>query len=120
MRRLNHRGQALVEFVLILPIFIFLIFLMVDFGRIIYEKNQLETKTSDVVHSLEEGKSYEEIVSLVNQKSDVKVKVDLTYGSDGYLTISLKGEIYLLTPGLNLILGNPYAATSRRVVSYEQ
>ena len=45
----NNKGQALIEFVLILPIFIFLIFLSVDIGRILYAKNHLETKLNDAI-----------------------------------------------------------------------
>ena len=57
----NNKGQALVEFVLILPIFIFLVFLSVDIGRIIYAKNHLESELNETVTLLEDKKSYEYI-----------------------------------------------------------
>ena len=39
---MNRKGQALVEFVLILPIFILMLFAIVDFGMILSKKNELE------------------------------------------------------------------------------
>jgi len=41
---MNKRGQALIEFVLILPLFIFLLFAVYDFGMIFSVKNTLEKK----------------------------------------------------------------------------
>ena len=36
---MNKRGQALIEFVLVLPVLLLLIFAFIDFGRIIVCKN---------------------------------------------------------------------------------
>ena len=44
----NKKGQALVEFVIILPIFILLVFCLIDFGRIISIKNDLENKHKNI------------------------------------------------------------------------
>ena len=38
---MNKRGQALVEFVIILPIFIFMLLSIMDIGRIIYFQNEM-------------------------------------------------------------------------------
>ena len=38
----NNRGQALVEFILILPVFLMIILCMIDFGKIFYEKYALQ------------------------------------------------------------------------------
>ena len=45
----NNKGQALVEFVIILPVMLLLIFSIIDFGIVIYEKNNLENVISDAV-----------------------------------------------------------------------
>ncbi len=42
----SSKGQALIEFVIILPVFLMLIFAIIDFGRVIYEKNMLENVVS--------------------------------------------------------------------------
>jgi len=38
----NNKGQALVEFIIILPIFLLLIISIIDFGNIISKKYSLE------------------------------------------------------------------------------
>ena len=38
--KINRKGQALIEFVLILPVLIMLIFGFIDLGRIILENNR--------------------------------------------------------------------------------
>ena len=45
---MNRKGQALVEFVLILPVFIFLLFAVYDFGMIFNTKNKLENDSTDI------------------------------------------------------------------------
>ena len=46
---MNRKGQALVEFVLILPVFILILFAIVDFGTILSKKNELENDSMDIV-----------------------------------------------------------------------
>ena len=43
----NKKGQALIEFVIILPVMLLLVFCLIDFGMVIYEKNNLENIVSD-------------------------------------------------------------------------
>ena len=49
---MNRKGQALVEFVLILPIFIMILFSIVDFGIIFNKKNELENISIDIINLL--------------------------------------------------------------------
>ncbi len=46
----NNRGQALVEFVLVLPVLLLLIFALIDFGRIIVCKSHLEGVMNEVTN----------------------------------------------------------------------
>lgn len=115
---LNKKGQALVEFVLILPIFIFLIFLGIDFGRIIYAKSNLENKTSDIINLFQEnnkGNADFEIPSeLIGD-----MKIEFVYKNDHYAEIKLIDSVELFTPGLNLIIGDPFKIEAKRVIPYE-
>ena len=115
----NNKGQALIEFVLILPIFIFLIFLSVDIGRILYAKNHLETKLNDAIELLEEKKSYDEVVDLLNQDSSSKIQLDIKYKENKYATVKVIERVDILTPVLNLILSDPYEVYTTREVIYE-
>ena len=45
----NNKGQALVEFIIILPVIILLIMCIVDFGNIISNKYKLENDLDTVV-----------------------------------------------------------------------
>ncbi len=115
----NNRGQALVEFVLILPIFIFLIFISVDIGRIIYTKNYLETRLDETVELIEEKKNYDEVLKVLNKNNNSDFKLSIKYKENKYATVKLIKEVYLLAPGASLILDNPYSVYVTREVAYE-
>ena len=70
---MNRKGQALVEFVLILPIFIMILFSIVDFGMIFNKKNELENISIDIINLLNNNNKIEEI-----QKEYPKVDIKLT------------------------------------------
>lgn len=121
----NRRGQALIEFVLVLPILIMLLFSIIDFGTILVRKSQLENKINDayeVAKSTADGVDlYEKIKSAVNEDPDIKIDVELVFSNDSdYMTIRLTSDVKTITPGLNLILGYPYKATAERVINYAQ
>jgi hypothetical protein len=48
MRRDAHRGQALAEFAIVLPIFLLLILGVVDFGRAIYQYNGVSQAAREI------------------------------------------------------------------------
>lgn len=116
----NNKGQALIEFVLILPIFIFMLFAVVDIGRIIYTKISLESEITDVVDLLEEDKNYDEIVKELNKNKSSKIELTLNYKDDKYVKIKLSNKLKFMTPGLNKILGNPYEVYSEKEALYEK
>jgi len=43
----DERGQALVEFALVIPIFLLLIFGLIDFGRVVYTNNAVSQAAQD-------------------------------------------------------------------------
>ena len=103
---MNRKGQALVEFVLILPIFIMILFVVVDFGMILNKKNELENVSVDVVNMLKNNITLEEIKS---SYSDIDIDVSK---KDKYLNVVISEDVNILTPGLNRVLGDPYKAVS--------
>lgn len=48
----KSRGQAMVEFALVLPIFLFMVFAFIDGGRWIYTQNALTNATHDAVRGI--------------------------------------------------------------------
>ena len=99
----NNRGQALVEFVVILPIFLLLILSVIDFGNIISKKYSLENDIDTVSDMYEDGK-YEEINSYIKEK-DIKI----SYENDNEFTsINLSKDVNIISPMVNLIFGKTY------------
>ena len=103
----NKRGQALVEFILILPILLLLVFAIFDFGRILLCKMHLENVMNEVT-SLDESKIENYL------KKDNEYDISYTIKKDIYETITLESKINLITPGLKSILKNPYTVKIER------
>ena len=117
---LDKKGQALIEFVLILPILIMLIFAVIDFGRIFVNKNELETSLGIIDDIDRDSIDYDTLYDEINKNATSKIDVSLQEDNEGYLTVTLQRNIDLITPGLNLIITSPYPVTATRVIKYEQ
>jgi len=112
---MNKKGQALVEFIIILPVLIMLFFGAVDFGRIVIRKNELESITSDVVKLYKEGSSYEKIESFLKENNENNT-ISIKNKDNEYVEFELQSEMTFVTPGLGKILGEPYIVKSKRVI----
>ncbi len=110
---MNNKGQALVEFVLILPIFIIILFTIIDFGIIINTKNTLENDSIDIVELIKKDEDIEKIKSLY-KNINITITID-----NNYKRISLEEPVKINTPGLNRILSNPYMVKIERVIYNE-
>jgi Flp pilus assembly protein TadG len=110
---MNRKGQALVEFVLILPVFIFLLFAVYDFGMIFNTKNKLENDSTDIALLYKNGTSIDEIRNMYP-----KINIEVTNEND-YDNVIIKGNVKIITPGLNRILGNPYKVYVKRYIPHE-
>ena len=99
----NNRGQALVEFIIILPIFLLLVISVIDFGNIISKKYSLENDIDTISDMYKENK-YAEINTYTQEKN---IKVSYT-NEDDLLNISLSKEVNIISPMLNLIFGKTY------------
>ena len=110
---MNRKGQALVEFVLILPVFLFLIFAVYDFGMIFNKKNTLENTSTDIVELYKNGKTLDEMVAIYPN-------FDITIiSANDYDEIKISDKVKIITPGLNRIMGNPYVVEVKRYIPHE-
>ena len=107
MNKSNKKGQALVEFVLILPIFLMIIFAVIDFANVFYQKNELETVLDQVVEEVKNNKP-------VNTEVNYDV---IDYGTTKKIVISK--DIDLVTPFSNIFFSNPYTIKTERVITSE-
>ena len=117
MKKKNQAGQALVEFIIILPIFIFMILAVIDIGKILYFQNNLESRMDEVITIYNSTKNYDETLKKYDVDNDIKLEVNNK--DQEYVEFLLKKEIDIVTPGLNLIFKNPYSVTVNRVIYYE-
>lgn len=109
---MNRKGQALIEFVLILPVLIFILFSVIDFGMIYNKKNSISNDSLDIVNLFKNGTSIDEIEKIYDDAS-----IDVS--NDGkYYTFKITTSVNLITPGLNKILGDPYVIDVERVIPY--
>ena len=109
---MNNKGQALIEFILILPIFLFILFAIIDFGIIFNSKSNLESTSADVIDLFNNGTPINEIQQIYKDNF-------INISSNGnYYTLTITASIDLNTPGLNRILGDPYIINVERVVPY--
>ena len=108
---MSRKGQALVEFIIILPIFLILVLGVIDMGKILYNKTMLEGAMSEVVSMYEAGDSSSEILD----KLDIAASLDIK-AEDNYTIFYLVKDV---TPGLNLIFDNPYEISVSRSISNE-
>lgn len=107
---MNRKGQALVEFVLILPVFLLILFAVVDFGMILSTKNELENISVDVVSMI---KNNDNIIDINNHYPDTTIEIK----EEGeYIRVIIYEEIDVMTPGLNRVLGDPHKIKVERVI----
>ncbi len=110
----NNKGQALVEFIIILPIFILLIMSIIDFSNIIYKKITLENNI-DIVSDLYKDSKYDEINKYVSDKN-----IDISYkNNDDMIVISLSKDINIISPIVSIIIGEYYKVNVEKSIYNE-
>ena len=112
----SNRGQALVEFVIILPITLILIFCIIDFSRVISLKSDLESITSDAITFYQDGNSQEEITRLLKLDDDITITIK---EEGSYTEITTEKNISPITPGLSYINKDVFDVKVTRVVKDE-
>lgn len=107
---MNRKGQALVEFVLILPIFILILFSVVDFGMILSKKSELENISVDIISIINDDNDINDILNIY---PDLSVNIEK---DSKYTIVKIEEDIDIITPGLNLIFGDPYKVKVERII----
>ncbi len=108
----KNSGQALIEFVLILPVILLILLYIIEFGRITLKKQQLESEIDLIVNLYEEKKEQELNNYILNNK------ITINYNKQNDLTtIEIKQNIKSNMPLINKIIGN--TITTKRTI-YEK
>ena len=111
----NNKAQALIEFILIIPILIMILLACIDFGNIYFTKNKMENLISDAVTMIENNKTYDEVYKELKKRENI-TKLEYIKEKD-YLRVIIEIKVDILTPGLNLALGNPHKITTERLAN---
>lgn len=109
---LTKKGQALIEFVLLLPVILILIFSGIDVLNLILKKNDLSSQVNDQIVLLEEKKE-----SLIDLEKNLESKnIDITFKENTKsITIIAKKEVSWISPITELILKR-YTISIERVI----
>ena len=110
----NNKGQALIEFILILPILLILTIGIFDLFNIQNKKYELANDL-DYISELYINNKENEIEEYLNKKEILLTKVQ----NENFLELTLTKKVNLITPGLNKIIENPFTITVKRSVYNE-
>jgi len=130
----NTKGQAVVEFALVLPVFIFLLLVIMEGGRILGGYLELQNAARDGVRwaAIHTDKTEadvtayvkERLVFLDHSKMDDPNNVDLVRkqtpnGKDRWAELTLKYPLEILTPIISNLVGNPFNLEVKMVMRSE-
>ncbi|MBQ3021302.1 MAG: pilus assembly protein [Bacilli bacterium] len=101
---MNKKGQALVEFIIILPILLFIMLAILDYGLLYYNKTKLENIITEVSKMYNNNEPEEEINNFI-KSNDKNLKYTVTI-EDKYTNIKLYKEHSFITPGIEKIFNN--------------
>lgn len=106
-----NKGQALVEFIIILPVALLLVLGVIDFGNIIYKKYTLENDLDTVVdlYQNDQAQAMNDYVT----KNNLSLNID---SDEEYVTVSISKRVRVYTPGLGQIINNPFSIETKRVI----
>ena len=130
-RRRKARGQALVEFAVVIPLFALLVMALLDFGRVVYAQNTVaqaarEASRVGVVEPSDDSTKYAKIRGAAKSMSpglgltDADIAglgcADCFYsdfaGPGGRVVVTVSKQIDLLTPLLAQVLGGSFTVQS--------
>lgn len=99
----NKKGQALIEFIMILPVVLLVFTAIADIGGVIYQKYTMQNDIDIIANYVKDGLND----SAVNYANSHKLKLDIKEKGDIF-DVTIEKNYKLVTPGLNKKLGNPY------------
>ena len=102
---MNKKGQALVEFIIILPVFLMLVLAVFDYAKIMQAKMDLESSIEEI--------TLNEDYQLNN---DIILK---TESSEGIKTYTLSKKIDISSPILSAIISSSYDVKVTRSIHEE-
>ena len=112
---MKQKGQALIEFILILPIIILILVSLIDIGNIFMQKYSLNDSLETVadLYQNNEEKELKAYIAKENLKYSESINGDI-------VTITLEKDIKVAAPGLSNILGKNYKINATKTFYKEK
>ena len=101
------------EFIVILPILIFILFAIVDYGMISYNRNRMDSIINDISKMYDNNESEDEINNFI-KSNDSNLIANITK-EDKYINIKLNKKYEYITPGLDKIFNNNNIEVERKI-----
>ena len=111
----NTQGQALVEFVILIPVLMLLILSIFDLGNIILKKYKLENELDTIINYY--NNNDEQLMNSYASMKDISIKKERK--NNNMIDIKVSYEVNINTPVLNKIMGENYQIETSRIV-YER
>ena len=108
---MNKKGQALVEFILILPVLLLIAMAMIDVGNIFLKKYDLNKDLETVTELYKSNDTKKLGVYLANENLTLEDE-----SKNGMITLTLKKNVEISAPGLTNILGKNYEIKTTKTI----
>lgn len=109
---MNKKGQALVEFILILPILLLVLLAIIDIGNIFLQKYNLNNDLDTVSTLYQNGKDKELRAYVSNENLSFSENQ-----SENIVTLTLETDVDINAPVLNKVLGKKYRIkTDKKII----
>ena len=108
---MKEKGQALVEFILIMPIILLVFVALIDIGNIFMQKYNLNNNLETVadLYQNDSGKELKAYIAKEEIGYEENTNNDLT-------TITVKKDIKITAPGLSQVLGKNYTIEASKTI----
>lgn len=108
---MNKKGQALVEFILVLPILLLIIISMIDIGNIFLKKFDLNNDLETVATLYENG----DMTNLNDYLEEENINLSEN-SKDDMITLTLSQKVSISTPVIQQALGNEYEIKTSKTI----
>jgi len=124
----NKKGQAMVEFVLILPVFLLLLLGMVDLSRVISANFVLDNAARSAARVGVISNSDSDIITAIENGTDSLNPGAITYtiiptegtrGPGDQLTVEINYTVDILTPIVSNVLGDSIPISGKTIMRVE-
>ena len=122
----NHRGQSMVEFAIVLPVFLLLVFGMMEFGRVMNQYLVVAEAAREGARSAALGGNDGTVTTTVKAAATTIDEGQLTVSifpavrvRGNSVTVTVTNKMQIITPVISAIIANPYTVQGKTIMRVE-